>query len=75
MQWDGLTDRGTFGDPYLEERDRFSDRARDADWNGVFAVLGEHPEWWTCPGPATAAASPHCTRRPGTARSVPGGHP
>ncbi|MET9101774.1 ankyrin repeat domain-containing protein [Streptomyces antibioticus] len=51
VQWDGLTDRGTFGDHYLEERDRFSDRARDADWNGVFAVLGEHPEWVNLPRP------------------------
>ncbi|MDT0387440.1 ankyrin repeat domain-containing protein [Streptomyces dubilierae] len=44
MEWDGLTDRERYGDRYLKERDRFADLARDADWDGLFAELVEHPE-------------------------------
>lgn len=44
MEWDGLTDRERYNDWYLKERDRFADLARDADWDGVFAELAEHPE-------------------------------
>ncbi|MFJ6541629.1 ankyrin repeat domain-containing protein [Streptomyces sp. NPDC091385] len=51
MQWDGLTDREQFGGMYLAERDRFADLARDADWDGVFGVLEEHPEWAGVPRP------------------------
>ncbi|MFJ4693771.1 ankyrin repeat domain-containing protein [Streptomyces sp. NPDC088766] len=51
MEWDGLTDRERFGDWYLEERDRFADMVRDADWNGLFEELGSHPEWVNLPRP------------------------
>ncbi|GHJ35157.1 hypothetical protein Sm713_07660 [Streptomyces sp. TS71-3] len=51
MEWDGLTDRERFGTWYREGRDRFSDRARDADWEGVFEELGEHPGWVNLPRP------------------------
>jgi hypothetical protein len=51
MEWDGLTDRERFNEWYLRERDRFSDRARDADWNGVFEELGRNPRWVNLPRP------------------------
>lgn len=43
MEWDGLTDRERYGDWYLKERDRLSDLARDADWDGLFEELGKNP--------------------------------
>lgn len=43
MEWDGITDRERFNEWYLKERDRLSDTARDADWNGLFEELGRHP--------------------------------
>ncbi|MEU3979218.1 ankyrin repeat domain-containing protein [Streptomyces sp. NPDC026672] len=51
MEWDGLTDRGQFGEWYLEERDRLADLARDADWHGVFEELGRHPGRVNLPRP------------------------
>ncbi|MEU6817359.1 ankyrin repeat domain-containing protein [Streptomyces sp. NPDC046860] len=51
MEWDGLTDRGQFGEEYLRERDRFADLARDADWDAVFEELGRRPEWANLPRP------------------------
>ncbi|OKK09068.1 ankyrin [Streptomyces sp. CB02400] len=51
MEWDGLTDREHFGDWYRQERDRFADRARDADWGGLFEELGRHPGWVNLPRP------------------------
>ncbi|MFH8495751.1 ankyrin repeat domain-containing protein [Streptomyces coeruleorubidus] len=44
MEWDGLTDRERYGDWYLKERDRFSDLARDADWDGLCGELVKNPE-------------------------------
>ncbi|MFE9976082.1 ankyrin repeat domain-containing protein [Streptomyces hirsutus] len=51
MEWDGLTDREHFGDWYRQERDRFADRARDADWDGLFEELGRQPGWVNLPRP------------------------
>ncbi|NLU70453.1 ankyrin repeat domain-containing protein [Streptomyces sp. HNM0574] len=51
MDWDGLTDRGRYGKAFLEERDRFSDKARDADWTGMFEVLGKNAGWVNLPRP------------------------
>ncbi|MCZ1010326.1 ankyrin repeat domain-containing protein [Streptomyces lydicus] len=51
MQWDGLTDRERFNERYREERDRFSDTARDADWNGLFEELERNPHWANLPRP------------------------
>ncbi|MGW0610557.1 ankyrin repeat domain-containing protein [Streptomyces sp. NPDC002788] len=45
MKWDGITDRERFNGWYLDERDRYADMARDADWSGVFQVLGKDPGW------------------------------
>jgi hypothetical protein len=45
MEWDGLTDRERYNDWYLKARDRFSDLARDADWDGLIAELGKNPGW------------------------------
>ncbi|MFJ4278388.1 ankyrin repeat domain-containing protein [Streptomyces massasporeus] len=51
LQWDGLTDRDRFNKWYLDQRDEFSDLARDAAWSRVFEVLGERPEWVNLPRP------------------------
>ncbi|GGV23766.1 hypothetical protein GCM10010277_03560 [Streptomyces longisporoflavus] len=51
VEWDGIPDRERLNDWYLEQRDRFSDLARDADWNGVFEKLGEEPWWVNFPRP------------------------
>ncbi|GDY68603.1 hypothetical protein SAV14893_079960 [Streptomyces avermitilis] len=51
MEWDCLTDRERFGEWYREERDRFSDMARDADWHGLFGELGRNPAWVNLPRP------------------------
>lgn len=51
MEWDGLTDRERFNEWYLSERDRLSDTARDADWNGLFEELGRHPGRVNLPRP------------------------
>lgn len=39
MEWGSLTDPGRFNDWYRKERHRFSDMARDADWNALFEEL------------------------------------
>ena len=44
VEWDGLTDRERYNDWYLKERDRVSDLARDADWEGLFGELVKNPE-------------------------------
>ncbi|MEU3889372.1 ankyrin repeat domain-containing protein [Streptomyces sp. NPDC029041] len=51
LEWDGLTDRARFSQWYLDRRDGFSDRARDADWGRLFEALGEWPEWVNLPRP------------------------
>ncbi len=51
MEWDGVADRERFNDWYRRERDRFADLARDADWDGVFEVLGREPGWVNLPRP------------------------
>lgn len=51
VEWDGLTDREHFGDLYRQERNRFADRARDADWGGLFEELGRRPGWVGLPRP------------------------
>ncbi|POX42433.1 hypothetical protein C3486_05355 [Streptomyces sp. Ru73] len=51
MEWDGLTDRERFGEWYREKRDRFSDMARDADWDGLFEELERQPGWVNLPRP------------------------
>lgn len=51
LQWDGLTDRDRFNQWYLDQRDEFSDLARNAAWNRLFEVLGERPEWVNLPRP------------------------
>ncbi|MFG2730743.1 ankyrin repeat domain-containing protein [Streptomyces canus] len=51
MNWDGITDRDRFNGWYLDERDRFADMARDADWNGLFQALGKNPGWANLPRP------------------------
>ncbi|MER6622852.1 hypothetical protein [Streptomyces sp. NPDC000931] len=72
MEWDGLTDREHFGDLYRQERDRFADRARDADWGGLFEELGRRPGWVDLPRPGNHSGfAPPCTRRRGTARIPP----
>ncbi|GGL93488.1 hypothetical protein GCM10010129_41690 [Streptomyces fumigatiscleroticus] len=55
MEWDGLTDRGRFNDWYLKERDRFADRARDADWDGLFEELDREPRWINLPRPGNSS--------------------
>ncbi len=39
MEWGALTDPERFNDWYWEERNRFSDMARDADWHALFEEL------------------------------------
>ncbi|MFG2132689.1 ankyrin repeat domain-containing protein [Streptomyces sp. NPDC048751] len=51
MNWDGITDRERFNGWYLDERDRWADMARDADWNGLFQMLGKNPGWVNLPRP------------------------
>ncbi|GGV81578.1 hypothetical protein GCM10010228_54860 [Streptomyces massasporeus] len=51
LPWDGLTDRDRFNQWYLDQRDEFSDLARDAAWSRLFEVLGERPEWVNLPRP------------------------
>lgn len=70
-EWDGLTDREHFGDCCRQERDRFTDRARDADRGGLFESRGGIRGGPTSPGRGTAAGSPRCTRRRGTVRISP----
>jgi hypothetical protein len=53
MSWDGVPDRERFNGWYLDERDRYADMARDADWSGVFQVLGKDPDWVNFPRPGS----------------------
>ncbi|WP_257231518.1 ankyrin repeat domain-containing protein [Streptomyces sp. Rer75] len=39
MEWGAIIDPERFNDWYRKERDRLSDMARDADWNGLFEEL------------------------------------
>jgi hypothetical protein len=43
--WDGITQRSSYREDIVAERDRLADAARTGDWGTVFDVLEEHHDW------------------------------
>lgn len=44
-QWDGVVRRDSIKEKWAAQRDRLSDAAHSGDWETVFQVLDECPEW------------------------------